>query len=138
MNRFPAMLALVALLALGPRAHGYAFLEEEIGTFTGQTFEGSVLLTDPGGYMAYTYDKDPKGTSTCTAACAQTWPPILAAENERPVGNLTIISRDDGSRQWAYKGKPLYLYSGDAKPGDMKGRNLGNAWRIIFLSGFDM
>ena len=26
--------------------------------------------------------------------------------------------RDDGSRQWAFKGKPLYYWAKDQKPGD--------------------
>ena len=40
------------------------------------------------------------------------------------------IARDDGSMQWAYKGKPLYTYSKDAKPGDMTGDERGQVWHM--------
>jgi predicted lipoprotein with Yx(FWY)xxD motif len=42
----------------------------------------------------------------------------------------TIITRDDGAKQWAYKGKPLYLWIKDTKPGDRTGDGFNNAWRL--------
>ena len=44
-------------------------------------------------------------------------------------GDLTIITRDDGGKQWAYKGKPVYLYSKDAKAGDKSGDNFKDVAR---------
>ena len=41
-----------------------------------------------------------------------------------------MLFRDDGGKQWAYKGKPLYVYSKDAKPGDVTGDGFNNVWRI--------
>jgi len=38
-----------------------------------------------------------------------------------PMGNYSIITRDDGSKQWAYKGRPLYNWKNDKKPGDITG-----------------
>jgi len=39
--------------------------------------------------------------------------------------------RDDGSKQWAYKGRPLYHWVKDAKPGDMTGDGfLNNSWHV--------
>ena len=43
-------------------------------------------------------------------------------------GDLTIITRDDGGKQWAYKGKPVYLYAKDAKAGDKTGDNFKDVW----------
>src|SRR5438128_8910972 len=30
-----------------------------------------------------------------------------------------VITRDDGSKQWTYKGKPFYTWHKDQKPGDI-------------------
>ena len=40
------------------------------------------------------------------------------------------ITRDDGSKQLAYGGKPLYYYANDAKPGDRNGDKLQNVWFV--------
>ena len=40
------------------------------------------------------------------------------------------MTRDDGGKQWAYKGKPLYAWSKDAKPGDVTGDGVNNVWHI--------
>jgi predicted lipoprotein with Yx(FWY)xxD motif len=36
-------------------------------------------------------------------------------------GHWTIVARADGSKQWAYDGKPFYLWMNDKKPGDVTG-----------------
>lgn len=33
-------------------------------------------------------------------------------------------------RQWCYKGKPLYLFSGDANPGDNAGNGVDGLWKV--------
>ena len=38
--------------------------------------------------------------------------------------------RDDGGKQWAYKGKPLYTWSKDAKAGDKTGDDVNNIWHV--------
>jgi predicted lipoprotein with Yx(FWY)xxD motif len=38
--------------------------------------------------------------------------------------------RDDGSRQWAYEGKPLYHWSKDKSPGDKTGDNFNGMWHV--------
>ena len=49
----------------------------------------------------------------------------------RAEGEFTIVSRDDGTRQWAHKGRPLYRYAADGKAGDVNGDNQGNVWHVI-------
>ena len=44
--------------------------------------------------------------------------------------DFNIIIRDDNSRQWAYKGQPLYYFVKDGKPGDKTGDGVGGAWKI--------
>ena len=53
------------------------------------------------------------------------------AASDQPAGAYTIVMRDDGARQWAYKGKPVYTYQADQKPGDRAGDNFKDVWHII-------
>ena len=63
------------------------------------------------------------GTATCEAECLKTWHPFEAPAVAKTSGYWEIMVRDDGSRQWAYKGYALYTYIGDAKPGDVLGND---------------
>ena len=89
-------------------------------------------LTDKAGMTLYTFDKDPAGAgkSVCNGGCAKNWPPLAVSAGERPSGNWTIVVRDDGSKQWAYKGKPLYLWVKDQKPGDATGDGFRGVWHV--------
>src|SRR4051812_32602630 len=61
----------------------------------------------------YTFDQDGNaGKSTCVAACAKEFPPYLVAKEAVAFGPWSIVRRADGTRQWAYQGRPLYRYSG--------------------------
>ena len=33
--------------------------------------------------------------------------------------------------QWAVKGKPLYYFAGDAKPGERNGDGSGGTWHVV-------
>jgi predicted lipoprotein with Yx(FWY)xxD motif len=90
------------------------------------------VLTNGAGMTLYTFDKDVAGSgkSVCNGTCAGAWPPLLAAMDAKASGDYTIVTRDDGARQWAYKGKPLYLWTKDTKPGDRTGDGFNNAWRV--------
>jgi len=90
----------------------------------------SGALVDAEGMTLYTFDRDSLGRSECDAQCAVNWPPLLAAAGAKRAGDYTIIVRDDGRRQWAYKGKPLYVSGKDRKPGDQTGEAFDNLWRV--------
>jgi predicted lipoprotein with Yx(FWY)xxD motif len=107
----------------------------------------NIYLTesDPtnGTYMAdfaaktlYTYDKDTVGTTTCYGQCATAWPPYttpsMAAQGALPA-DISLITRADGSQQFAYKGMPLYYYVKDTAPGQVTGDGVGNVWHIVKL-----
>jgi predicted lipoprotein with Yx(FWY)xxD motif len=87
------------------------------------------------GLTLYTFDNDVAGSgkSVCTGACAGVFPPYLASAGEVAKAPLSLVTRDDGSRQWAYKGRPLYRFYADEKKGDVGGdgmnRNLWHAAR---------
>ena len=87
------------------------------------------VLVNSAGMTLYTFDKDAGGKSACNDQCAKIWPPVMASADAKPMGDLSVITRDDGSKQWAYKGRPLYYWTKDTKPGDKTGDGfLNNAW----------
>ena len=85
------------------------------------------------GMTLYTFDKDVAGSgkSACYGQCASNWPPLMADDSATASGDFSILTRDDGKKQWAYKGQPLYLFKKDEKPGDVKGDNVNNVWHVI-------
>ena len=91
------------------------------------------VLVNTSGMTLYTFDNDVPGSakSKCNGGCAALWPPALAAADAKPEGELTIVTRDDGAKQWAYKGKPVYLYTGDKKAGDTTGDNFKDVWHVV-------
>src|SRR4051812_19734398 len=90
---------------------------------------GVPVYADANGKTLYTFDKDEKpGVSVCTGECAVAWPPFAASAASQPSGAWTIIARDDGSKQWAFNGKPLYTFVKDEKPGDAKGQDVVKLW----------
>lgn len=95
----------------------------------GNTAKGFVL-TDDKGMTLYTFDKDEAGKSMCVDACAQNWPPLKADAGTKAMGEYSLLTRADGSMQWAYKGKPLYLWSKDSKPGDISGDGFKDVWHV--------
>jgi predicted lipoprotein with Yx(FWY)xxD motif len=86
------------------------------------------VLTGTNGMTLYTEDTDTNGKSVCNGPCATNWPPLTAAADAKPVGAFTIITRDDGSLQWAYKGQPLYFWKNDKQAGDTTGDGVAGRW----------
>ena len=94
--------------------------------------EGGVLV-GANGMTLYTFDKDARdsGKSVCVDKCAVNWPPLMAGASDNGNGDWSIVARADGSKQWAYKGWPLYYWVKDQKPGDKTGDNVGNVWHVV-------
>lgn len=96
----------------------------------GHTSKGATLVDDQ-GMTLYNFAKDKHGKSACNGPCATKWPPLKAESGAKPGKGYTVVKRADGSLQWAHKGKPLYTWSGDKKPGDTTGDGfLNGAWRV--------
>lgn len=87
---------------------------------TGTTTAGKGWV-DAKGMALYTFDKDTGVKSLCNGKCAVEWPPLAVAIGGVASGDWTIITRDDGTMQWALKGKPLYTFLDDKKPGQATG-----------------
>jgi predicted lipoprotein with Yx(FWY)xxD motif len=92
------------------------------------------ILVSMNNMTVYTFEGDQVGSgrSSCYGDCAINWPPLLVDQNATSYGDYSIITRDDGKKQFAYKGKPLYYYRLDNKPDETNGNNLANgAWRVV-------
>jgi predicted lipoprotein with Yx(FWY)xxD motif len=123
----------VGLLAIAGSGGGQtAAAQMPAGIMSHALPDGRTVLVDEKMMTLYTYARDTvAGKSTCNARCAENWPPLKAPDGAKDMGNWTVVKRDDGSPMWAYKGKPLYTFARDAKPGDATGDNMGNGnWKV--------
>ena len=79
----------------------------------------------------YVWDKDAPGKSNCAGHCAEVWIPVYPSTREATnIGDFTVITRTDGEKQWAYKGKPLYTFGyGEHAPPTAK--ETMNQWHIL-------
>ena len=97
----------------------------------------SGTLVAANGMTLYTFDADKtdSGKSACNGPCATVWPPLVAAATDQPAGpysaRLSVVTRDDGTRQLAYKGKPLCFFKADQKSGDRLGDNFKDVWHVV-------
>jgi predicted lipoprotein with Yx(FWY)xxD motif len=92
------------------------------------------FLAGEDGKTLYVFKNDTANKSNCSGSCAQTWPPFTLDSGEKVTagkgvtGKLTTFARADGKMQVAYKGAPLYYYSGDQKAGDVMGQGVLGLW----------
>lgn len=132
-----AVLSLATLLV--GSAAGAAGYGETTGTPTGPKvlLNGGVAQMDHAprmktveGMSLYFFDRDSPGMSNCNGACAVEWPPMKAPSTAVPSKDFSVIRRNDGSRQWAWMGKPLYLFQADKVAGDAKGGSYSPEWHL--------
>jgi predicted lipoprotein with Yx(FWY)xxD motif len=127
MRRF--VLTAFILLFAGSIAAGCASLRAQGAP---AEYSDGVLVDDSKKMTLYTFDNDPGdgSKSVCNGPCAANWPPLFAGAEDRNVAGFTKVRRDDGKLQWAHKGKPLYFWVKDRKPGDKTGDGFNNLWRV--------
>ena len=99
---------------------------------------GFYLVNASGMTLYYrTTDIQSNGTSTCTGSCVQIWPVFYVKNLSLPPGlnatSFNVVSRADGKEQLTYDGWPLYVFSGDHKPGDDNGQGMGGIWFALNL-----
>ncbi|MFK0379155.1 hypothetical protein [Pandoraea sp. NPDC090278] len=128
MNQRQSMSAVLTSLvaAAGLFATAAAHAEVPLKTADG-------MLVDAQNRTVYTFDNDVAGSgkSACNGGCATAWPPVMADGGAKAEGNYSIVTRDDGMKQWAYKGKPLYLFAKDAAAGEKKGDGFKDVWHVV-------
>ena len=88
------------------------------------------IYTDAKGMTLYTFDKDTAGKSNCYEDCVASWPILKAGAEAKASGEWTVVDRTDGTKMWAYDGKPLYTFAKDKKAGDMAGEGVGGVWHV--------
>ena len=92
------------------------FIEDvEQGTLLTATVNGQQLTL-------YTFGNDTAGKSNClinadSTGCAKLWPPLFADSASTAQGDFTIITRNDGLKQWAWRDHALYFFAGGTEPG---------------------
>jgi len=99
----------------------------EVRTAPGQ------VLTDEAGLPLYTYDGNANDESI-----RGDWTPYQAAQLALPLGDFSVIRRDDGISQWAYKGKPLFTFNGDLDYGDSNGQYADDRFQISYVMKYFM
>ncbi len=86
-------------------------------------------FVDASGKPLYTFARDTTpGKSACNGGCATAWPVLAAPADAKAEGDWSVVTRDDGSKQWAYKGKPLYTYAKDTAGAAATG--VSEAWPL--------
>jgi predicted lipoprotein with Yx(FWY)xxD motif len=121
-------------LGLGTSAWSASFAEMTVpSAIVVQSTDAGQYLTDVTGKTLYTYTQDTvPGKSMCEGQCAEAWPPLEAPADAIPTGDWSIVTRSDGTKQWANKGKPLYRYAKDTGPWSMLGEGFANSWYVAF------
>ncbi|MEM9654841.1 MAG: hypothetical protein AAGA65_22305 [Actinomycetota bacterium] len=103
------------------------------------TTEAGDVLVDRDGLSLYGFLDDADGTPTCDGACADAWPPLLVDSADLPDGLdpevFSVVTRNDGSFQLKAGQWPLYLFAGDAAPGDINGQGSGDVWFLAAPDG---
>lgn len=104
------------------------------------TYHGALMgrvAADLRGITLYSSDKDTASSQACVTSCLRTWVPLKAPEATLAVGDWAPIQRaDDGTRQWAYKGKPVYRYANDNIAGDTTGEGVDKVWHAVVMEAF--
>jgi predicted lipoprotein with Yx(FWY)xxD motif len=101
------------------------------------------VLVDSQGRTLYLFEHDTGTKSTCTGACAVSWPPLRAsgksvAGNGVSTSKLGTTPRSDGKPQVTYNGHPLYRFANDQNPGDATGQGVnafGGLWYTVSPAG---
>jgi predicted lipoprotein with Yx(FWY)xxD motif len=97
---------------------------------------GGQGLVDTLGMTLYTFQGDVTHSKAyCDGGgdCARRWIPLAAPEIANPAGDFSAIVRDDGITQWAYRGKPLYTFDADQKPGDVNGIGVDARFHVALI-----
>lgn len=92
---------------------------------------GDVVAATSNGMTLYTFRNDSASQSNCYDSCADAWPPFTAGASATAEGDLGIIERRDGTRQWTLGGQPLYFWQGDVERGDATGDGVGGVWDVV-------
>jgi len=143
-NRFLLIAAVAVLIAvaaglLATRSSGASDQQAVVKTAKNAKLHSTILVT-LGGRTLYSLSAERNGRFICTdATCLSLWKPLHVARGMKPAGvkGLSLVTRPDHTRQVAYKGAPLYTFTGDKAAGQANGNGFKDVgtWRVITVSG---
>jgi len=95
------------------------------------------VLVNRRGLTLYSLSVEQRGRFICTDRfCLSLWTPLLVPKGTTPTGSphLGTVRRPDGRTQVSYRGRPVYTFTQDRKPGDVKGNGFKDVgvWRPAF------
>ena len=103
-------------------------------TVTVRDAGGMTVLATSSGQTLYTSDQE-KGRVLCASkACESVWTPLTVSGEQKPTASdgvaheLSTLGRQDGSRQVAFDGRPLYTFSFDHSAGQVNGDGLTDSF----------
>jgi len=106
---------------------------------TGSSSLGRIVV-DGKSHTLYLFEKDKRGKSACSGACAQNWPLLLTKGTPKAGAGaksalLGTTRRSDGTIQVTYNGHPLYTFVADnGKRGSTTGEGIdafGAKWYVV-------
>jgi predicted lipoprotein with Yx(FWY)xxD motif len=113
-----------------------------VSVSTAKTNLGKIIVNGSGRTL-YLFEKDKRGRSACSGACATYWPPLITHGKPMAAGAakqalLGTIKRSNGSRQVTCAGHPVYTYLLDTRRGQTKGEGstlFGAGWDALSPAG---
>jgi predicted lipoprotein with Yx(FWY)xxD motif len=96
---------------------------------------GRAVLVNRAGHTLYSLSAENSHHFICTTkGCLAVWHPLTVKRGTRPTGakSLGTARRPGGATQVTYRGRPLYSFAEDHKPGQAKGegfRDVGT-WHV--------
>lgn len=127
-------MALVALLAAPATARTSKPVAKEVESAS----LGRTVLANLKGHTLYSLSAEKNGRFICTGSCLADWHPLLVPAGTKPTGpvRLGTIKRPEGRTQVTFKGRPLYAFDGDRKPGQANGEGFKDVgtWHAATLA----
>ena len=125
--------ALVALFAAHSGTAGSLSKQLVVKTANSPTLHEKVLVNRK-GLTLYSLSVEQRGRFICTnQSCLSVWTPLVIPKGTTPTGalHLATVRRPDGRTQVSYRGRPVYTFTQDRKPGDVKGNGFKDVgvWR---------
>jgi predicted lipoprotein with Yx(FWY)xxD motif len=99
--------------------------------------KGRSILANSAGHSLYSLSAEKSGKFVCTrtSGCLALWHPLMVPKGATPPGpvKLGTIRRPEGGMQVTYRGRPLYTYAPDTKPGQAQGEGLKDVgtWHAV-------
>jgi predicted lipoprotein with Yx(FWY)xxD motif len=96
----------------------------------------AVALTDSNGFTLYAFDGDStlENESCVASGCESRWLAVVAPALASNFGDFSVVTRADGTKQWAYKKRPLFTNSVDQLPGDALAAGADGKWIVALVT----